>query len=500
MSKETIRDWYRREVIGKGDKGSKLLAKLCTAPTLDNCRYVDVIKEGMNRMAVLRVPEDYYVVVHSAGGDPEKTDLAEHAGSLVDRLVEQARAIGAEPAAFADVIDSNTGDKPMLETIASALVAKADEYGLTIMNGENAILGARINPDIQANVSGTMISLMKKEDWKKFKTENEISAALPVSFMHRCASYAVFDPEAKPVIINSDGVGTKTEFYERVRKYWLALRDFMAMNLDDASKSGATVMAVSGVAETKGTIRVSALHHHAGEYGKEIGVMCTLQHEDVGDRLMGYHEDAPSYNISGSVVSVIDEERLRNPLKPGEGETLIAIVHKPNPRSNGISAKRRNMVARFGADYHKTEEGKLFLEFLTQPSTILYPIFKELIDKGLATSVYHMSGGAYNGKLAKPLAEEGLFVKIEDLFEPDWRELALAGFSLTSAEDAYAQWPMGNDGFISTKNPDAAIKLLEERGYQARKVGVLEKASDGKTGVELTACNREKVYFSGKAA
>jgi phosphoribosylaminoimidazole (AIR) synthetase len=500
MSDQTTKDWYREEVIRKGDKGSKLLAKLCTAPTLDNCEYVDVIKEGMNGLAVLRVPEDYYVVVHSAGGDPEAEDLAEHASTLVDKLVDQAKSIGATPVAFADVIDSNTGDKSMLETIASALVSKANEYNLTIMNGENAILGPRINPDAQANVSGTMISLMKKEDWEKFKSKNKISADSPVSFMHRCTNYSVFDPEGKPVIINSDGVGTKTEFYERVKKYWLALRDFMAMNLDDASKSGATVMAVSGVAETKGTIPVHSLHHHADEYGKEIGIMCTLQPEEVGDRLMGYHEDAPSFNISGSVVSTIDEERLKNPLKPSEGETLIAIVREPNPRSNGISAKRRNMVARFGPDYHQTKEGKQFLEFLTRPSTILYSIFKELIDEGLATSVYHMSGGAYNGKLAKPLAEEGLFAKIENLFEPDWRELALAGFSLTSTEDAYAQWPMGNDGFISTKNPDAAIKLLEERGYQAKVVGTLEKAVGQQTGVELTACNGEEIYFSGREA
>ena len=153
-------DDYIKEVIGKGDEGSKLLAAKC-APTLKNSEYVEVLQQGMNGIAVLRIPEGFQLVVHSAGGDPHEKNLSRHAASLVDKLAEQAETINAVPVGFADVIDTSTESKPVLNLIADALVEKADRYGLPIMNGEFAILGARVNCD--ANVSGTMISMVPKE-------------------------------------------------------------------------------------------------------------------------------------------------------------------------------------------------------------------------------------------------------------------------------------------------------------------------------------------------
>jgi len=491
-------DEYLEKVIKQGDEGSKLLRAI-TSPTMKNSEYVEVLEEGMNGMAVLRVPEDYYVVVHSASGDPEKKDLAEHTASLVDKLVEQSEELGATPVAFSDIVDSNTGENDMLTTIGETLRDKANQYKLAIMNGENAVLGSRINPEIQANVSGTMISLIKKDDWEKRKKEfSENELTVPSLFNYENTDYAIFDPKGKPVVINSDGVGTKTEFYERIAKYWAAINDFLAMNLDDTIKSGAIAQAVSGVIEIRGSITFSEIERYVKKIGKDIGILCAMQHEPVGDRLVGYRAAADSYNISGSVVSVIDEERLKNPPKPSEGEYLVAIAGDPNPRSNGITDKRKIARKLFGENYHYTKLGRLFLEFLAEPSTILYPTFKLLIERGIATSVYHMSGGAYNGKLAKPLAKHDLYIKLENLFNPDWRELAIGGASFTSAETAYAKWPMGNDGFITTKDPDAAIKWIKECGLKAKVVGKLEKAVDGKTGVELTAFNGQTIYYSGK--
>ena len=57
-------DWYIQEVIERGDQGSALLAARC-APTL-NAEYVDVIRQGMNGIAVLRIPDGYAAVVLSA--------------------------------------------------------------------------------------------------------------------------------------------------------------------------------------------------------------------------------------------------------------------------------------------------------------------------------------------------------------------------------------------------------------------------------------------------
>ena len=200
----------------------------------------------------------------------------------------------------------------------------------------------------------------------------------------------------------------------------------------------------------------------------------------------------PAYNLSGSVVSIIDEEQLRNPLRPKVGDAIVAISGKPNPRSNGITAKRKIMIDRFGLEWHTTPEGKDYIEYLGEPSIVLYPVFRELLDRGLATSFYHMSGGAYEGKLAQPLAKEGLFARLEGLFEPDRREEFFVEASGMSVRDAYRKWPMGNDGFITTINPEGAINLISSHGYKARRVGIIARAIDS-VSLEIEAYNGETI-------
>ena len=494
------KDEYIEKVIKLGDEGSELLAKLC-APTLRNSQYVEILEEGMNGIAVLRLPTDYMCVVHSIGGDPEQEDLADYARSLVDRLVGQADILGATPIGFANVIDSSTGDKSMLETIAHSLVQAANENNLAILNGENAILGSRVN--CAANMSGTMISIIEKSS-PLIQDEVAGNPHLADGFINikKGIYFATFDHGGLAVYTNSDGIGTKPEFYERAGGHIVSLEDSIAMRWDDANKIGAVIKVDSEVIETRGPVNFSAMSLRAEDLGKKYGVLCIRQHEPIGNRLRGYNLHVPAFNLSGSVVSTIDEERLKNPLRPSNQECLVAIRGKLNPRSNGISDKRRIMVDVLGENWHQTEAGGLFLEYLATPSTILYPVFRELIDQGLATSVYHMSGGAYEGKLARPLAKHGLHVEIngDALYKPDWRELAIGGFSFTKPEEAYAKWPMGNDGFITTNNPETSITLIKNCGLQARVVGELEKA-DGKTGVLLKGIKDSQgkdIYYSGR--
>jgi phosphoribosylaminoimidazole (AIR) synthetase len=248
------------------------------------------------------------------------------------------------------------------------------------------------------------------------------------------------------------------------------------------------------------------MEEHAKALGDRLGFAYILQNERMSGRLRGYKPGAPVMNISGSVVSAIDEERLRKPLKPSQGEFLIAIRGKPNPRSNGITALRKRMIELLGNDWHETELGKMFLEYLSAPSTVFYPVFRDLISKGLVSSVYHMSGGAYNGKLARPISKHNLIARIgyqpnseiQDLFHPDWRHLALSHG--TPMQNAYGKWPMGNDGFVAVaeENTKEVLKVLESYGLEARVVGKFEAAEAGRTGVELKAFNGETVYFSGK--
>lgn len=485
-------DWYEQTIIHKGDAGSDIL-RILSVSTLRNCKNVEIIGNFSNQFPVLRIPEDHLALVYSTCGDPKELDVVKHASYLVDRLVKNCLAFCKEavPLGFANIIDSSTGDIELLKKIMNSLVERANHYGIAILNGENAIMGSRITKN--ANVSGTIICMIPR-------IQLEINSNERI-FTLNGNIYAVFDPEGRAVYINSDGVGTKTELYERKGNYEYAVDDFAAMNIDDASKKGANVRVLSGVVETKGNIPLEKIKLRAKFIGDKIGFNVILQSEDVGDRISGYTKDSDAYHINGSVVSTIDEDRLMNSLIPKPGDKLIAICGSPNPRSNGITDKRSSIIKLLGEDWHKTKEGVIFLEYLAEPSTILYGVFEELIKKGLATGVFHMSGGAYNGKLARPIASNNLFVRIENLFPPDWRELALAGVKFTPSEVAYAKWPMGNDGFAATGDPLKVIEIIENAGLKARIVGTIEEAKDNKTGVELKeviASNGKPVYFSGK--
>jgi phosphoribosylaminoimidazole (AIR) synthetase len=486
-------DSYINNVIKQGDEGSALLAGL-SAPTLKNSKLVDIIQEGMNGLAVLRIPEDRLCVVHSIGGDVHKSKkLKNYVESMVDRLVKGSQDIGAIPLGFADVIDASEGKQDDIKNIGRTLVEKANKYNLPILNGELAILGARVAT--VANVSGTMISMIHKDQF-----------TVPGVFTAKGITYAVFDPKGKAVWINSDGIGTKTDLYERFDTWEKGLWDSVAMKVDDTIKLGATAQVISDIVESKGKVPFPKLVREAQFIAKKMKCPYILQWEYAMESMInGFNPDlnSPAYNVSGSVVSTIDEERLKNPLIPEKGEYLIAIKGKSNPRSNGITDKRKMMVNLFGENWHKTKEGKLFGQYLAQPSIVFYPLFKEMIEQGVATSVYHMSGGAYDGKLAKPLAKQGLYVELNNLFMPDFRELSIMGAMGASMETAYGKWPMCNDGFVTVKEQDVekAQTLIARHGLESKIVGMIEKRNDGLTGVKLTApSNGEVVYYSGKAA
>ena len=485
MNKEA--DSYRKNIIDKGDEGSALWNKI-SAPTLKNSSNVKVLQPGMNGIAVIRIPEDHYALVHASTGNPDAKDIAEHTGSLVDRLVSAAISIGATPIGLGNDFNSSTGELSVIERAGKGLVDRADYHGVAVMNGENAILGTRVNGE--ANILGAMVSMIPKKS-APFGDSTKV-------FRHNDAVFAVFDPQGRAIYVNNDGNGTKLEFNEKSGELQLGLSDSAAMKLDDLIKIGASARVIADVVETNKPISMTQLETEAQRLGKKYGFTYLLHPEVVGDRIRGYKDGAFAVNIGGTAVSVIDEERLKNPLKPEAGDFLVAIRGEPNTRSNGESARREILSGRLGLEWHTTTQGEDFLRYFVRPSTILYGVFRELIAQGVATSVYHMSGGAYKGKLAIPLAKHGLFVEMDELFPLPDVERKFLELASTSAEKSYGTWPMGTDGFITTRSYEAAKPIIRAQGLEEKKVGQLCYGPDGRTGVKLRAWNGQDVYFSGK--
>ena len=494
-AKMVSEDSYSQKVIKKGDEISSELERVFS-PTVSNSNLVEIVSAGMNGIKVIRLPTNSAAFVWSLGGDPSLLNPKDYADSVVERLIKIGDELDITPVSFTNVIDARCADPKMVLPFAEALAEKANEFKLAVTNGEFAVLGERLS--VAANISATMLGFLPLGNQQKIESGH---------FEIKGVRYAFFDPEGKALYMNSDGVGSKTEFYERNGDYWKAKIDSKAMKLDDLIKLGATAKVVSDVWETNdlGFEALWGLMEGLTSRSDRTKVIYLAQLENVRGRLVSYKPDQVAFNVSGSAISTLDEERLQNPLAPCEGDYLVAIRAKPNQRSNGITDKRKIMVDLFGNDWHHTAEGKLFMQYLGEPSFVLYNLFKELIDQNLATSVYHLSGGAFKGKLAKPLAKHHLFVEIENIFNPDWRELTLCGARFTNAETAYSKWPMGNDGFVTTSNPNQTLEEIQNYNLrdndlnqlEARVVGQLERRVDGKTGIQFKAYSGEQIYFSG---
>ncbi len=494
-------DDYIRDVIKKGDEGSALLAAI-TAPTIQNSKLATVLDTPVGMQRVMgQLDDSYAVVVHGGTGEPRENDLRSYGASFVKRLVRDAQRIGAQPHGIVNIIDTNTGEPDVLKALAGGMVEACNKFRVAVYNGENAILGSRVR---DANISGAMISILRKS---KVPAGIDLSQGI-CTYSDANTTYVIFDPMGNFVFGNADGIGTKTEFYERAERHEEGIGDLFAMCLDDKSKFGAKAKAFVAILETRGSIGAEAFGRKLAEYAALNGVTAALHHERMGNRIMGYRRNVNSYNMNGVVVSTVDPERMANPLIPNPGDYLVAIAGILNPRSNGITAKRKLMIEMLGRNWHKTPLGRKCLEYLAQPSTVLAGAFDRLIDGGYGvTAVFHNSGGALDGKLARPLAKRGLYVQIDGdrLFKPHWVEQMLCSYSCTPNENAYAKWPMGTDGFFTMRaDPEdlAVVRdVLAGMGLRAEFAGIIGTAKGGKTGVELRgirASNGKDVYYSGK--
>jgi phosphoribosylaminoimidazole (AIR) synthetase len=276
------------------------------------------------------------------------------------------------------------------------------------------------------------------------------------------------------------------------------------MVADDAAKNDADIVVVSAVMDAENLNHIESVYNANLKVGKEIAkrakVAFTLQPEYVGQRISGYGKCPRNFNATA--VSTIDEERLKNLPRPKAGHSLIAITNpnNPNSRSNGYSKLRAGCAEifkkEFGKDWHKaTYKGQNVGEMVAANSELFYPHVKELFRMGLISGFFHMSGGSHNGKLARPLAKQGLHctmkddyeIKDGDIFPIPLHERRVIEHYNMSPFDVFRTFPSGRDAYVTTteRNSWPAQMLLREKGYITRTVGKLEAAEAGKRGLTI---------------
>lgn len=487
-------DKYKKDIIEAGDKFSQIMAEY-TIPTIEAHSRAEVLSGGMNHVAVMRPEEDDIGVAVSASGDP-KLFGEEHVSSMINNLENKLNENGAELMLMSNVIEGRELKEEYAHEIGKTIKEICLRKGIANMNGESAGMGNVIIP--KYNISGTGVGLIKED-----RLPNQIKSILEKQNSVEINGIIYFKTENKPITINSDGNGTKTVLNVMAENYKDSVFDFMAMNLDDAIKIGAEARVLTGILEVNQhlhSLNVNDIINNLIVESKKLGIEGRLS-SSLSDRVFSYKENAPAFTISGSTISLIDENILKNLPHPLEGDKLVVIYHEiPDPRANGITLLRQIPFDSWGLDWHEKNNDfvKQVLNYASSPSKVLYPMYSEMFKKGFGNAFYHMSGGTFNGKLAKPLAKYGLHANIEKLPEIPTIIRNIINLSNIPHEKFYDKWPMIIQGFVATtNNENEVIKTAEKYGFKANVVTVLNKDIE-KPGVDLVTYKGERLYFNGK--
>lgn len=221
---------------------------------------------------------------------------------------------------------------------------------------------------------------------------------------------AKFDEYDEPVLVSSvDGVGTKLTVAIQSSKHDTIGQDLVNHCVDDILCAGAKpLFFLDYLAFGKLNVEI------AEQIIKGFSIAC----KENGCALIGgetaempglYAEN--DYDMSGTIVGVVEKKRIVDGKKISSGDVLIAL--KSNGlHTNGYSLARTVLLSKHElSDYIEELESKLSNELLKIHKSylnIIFPLIGEFNVKGLS----HITGGGIIGNTRRILPE-GLNLKIE---------------------------------------------------------------------------------------
>ncbi len=299
-----------------------------------------------------------------------------------------------------------------------------------------------------------------------------------------------------------DGIGTKTEFYERLNQHEGSASNLFAMIVDDAAATGGEVLVVGDVLDVneldeENELIVNGMHqlaegmvraaHDAGVavIGGEIA--------ELGKRVHGYGDF--NYNWAGVGIVATRKDRRLTGEELKAGHYLVGFA-EPGFRSNGITDVRNAMEEYYGPNWHEQIEpslGSVTLGSLVQTPATIYAKLMSRLQGGVRheepaaeiTGVAHITGGGQPSKLGRLLLRtEGLGITIDDPIEPP--EMMISVQRLRGFDDrrAYGKWHMGPGMIVATTEPDKVLaeadgakvigRITDEPGIRIKNRGAVQ--------------------------
>jgi phosphoribosylformylglycinamidine cyclo-ligase len=270
------------------------------------------------------------------------------------------------------------------------------------------------------------------------------------------------------LMLNSDGIGTKVEFAERMGKHDTVAYDLFAMLCDDAVRYGAEPVALSNVLDVNALDRdtVQGLANGMVKAAKDAGVaVVSGEIAELGARVGGYGKR--NYNWGGTVLSIVRKELSGQGLKAGN--SIVGLEEK-GFRSNGISLVRRIMAEAYGPNWHGQKKGAGTLgDLALTPAKIYTRAALEMFED--AQGIAHITGGGIPGKLGRLLATKKLGADITDPFPPCDMMLLCQKLGGVDDAEAYKVWNMGQGMLIMTSRPEKILSIAAAHKIRAKVIG-----------------------------
>ncbi len=288
----------------------------------------------------------------------------------------------------------------------------------------------------------------------------------------------------EPVLVSgTDGVGTKLRLAMDLKRHDAIGIDLVAMCVNDLVVQGAEPLFFLDYYAT-GKLDVdtaASVINGIAEGCLQSG--CALVGGETAEMPGMYHGE--DYDVAGFCVGVVEKSEIIDGSRVAEGDVLIALGSS-GPHSNGYSLVRK-IIDVSGCDPQTTLlEGKPLADHLLEPTRIYVKSVLELIENVDVHAIAHLTGGGFWENIPRVLPENTQAV----INESSWQWPAIFTWLQTagnvSRHEMYRTFNCGVGMVIALSAPEAdkALALLNEKGENAWKIGII-KASDSEQRVVI---------------
>lgn len=300
------------------------------------------------------------------------------------------------------------------------------------------------------------------------------------------------------LVQGDDGVGTKIEIAEKIRKFDTLGYDLLAMVADDAVCLGAETISITNTLDTNkidASVILDLMQGLAKACKEQKVVIPGGEIAEVGKSVNG--------NVwNATAVGILEKYKLITGKAIKVGDKIIALKEK-GFRSNGFSLVRYIIEQKLGKDGYLQQSsfGKSWGEALLEPSQIYSAALLEILGrfgkerkidvKGIA----HITGGGIPGNFNRILKSSGLGANFDNLIEPSPMVKEIQKLGEVAEEEAYKTWNMGN-GMMLVVAAEDVKKTLELLSLDSQVVG--EVISEKKIVLNTKGIDSKRLIFNLK--